>query len=71
VATQTLARAYDIGVFARDMADLGAQLDDHDRMARLRENVWNCRMDFTFDHHADGLVAFFRQVIAEHRPPSV
>jgi len=50
---------------------LRAQLDDHDRMARLRENVWNCRMDFTFDHHADGLVAFFRQVIAEHRPPSV
>ncbi|MEA2523462.1 MAG: hypothetical protein QOF73_689, partial [Thermomicrobiales bacterium] len=32
---------------------------------RLRESVWQQRDLFTFDHHADRLIAFFRRVIAE------
>lgn len=64
VATQNLARQHDIGIFIDDMADLRAQLRDEERMERLRANVWQTRAEFTFDHHADRLLAFFRQVLA-------
>ncbi len=67
VATQTIARQLDIGVFCRDMASLGAQLRNRERMTQLRNNVWRHRPLFTFDHHADDLVAFFRRVITERR----
>lgn len=63
VATQNLARRHDIGIFFRDMADLRAQLLHEEHMARLRANVWALRAQFTFDAHADRLVAFFREVI--------
>ncbi len=65
VASQTLARDLDIGLFFTDMAQLGEQLRDAPRLAQLREHVWRHRERFTFDHHADRLIAFFRQVIAE------
>lgn len=64
VATQSLVRELDIGVFARDMADLAAQLREGPRMDQLRERVWQQREQFCFDHHADRLVDFFRRVIA-------
>ena len=64
VATQTLARRLDVGLFYRDAADLATQLRDRARMAELRENVWRQRALFTFDAHVDGLVAFLREVIA-------
>ncbi len=37
-------------------------------MASLRERVWEQRLDFTFDAHADELVAFFRRVISSRCP---
>ncbi len=64
VATQELARELDIGLFVTDMARLGEELRDAARMAVLRRNAWRHRYRFTFDHHADHLVAFFREVIA-------
>jgi glycosyltransferase involved in cell wall biosynthesis len=64
VASDRLARALDIGVFCRDLRELGGQLRDAARMSALRANVWRQRETFTFDHHADRLVAFFREVIA-------
>ena len=66
VATQSLVRELDLGVFFTDMAHLAAQLRDHERMARLRASVWRRREQFTFDHHADRLVDFFRRVIDHH-----
>ncbi len=68
VATQTLVRDLDIGLFFSDMEELGVQLRDEERMARLRENVWRERGRFTFDHHADDLVAFFWRVVEQRRP---
>ena len=67
VASQSLARDLDIGVCFSDMDDLVAQLRDEGRMMNLRDNVWRQRDIFTFDHHADRLLAFFRQVIADGR----
>lgn len=65
VATQTLTRQLDIGIFCRDMSQLGAQLRDVERMKQLRSNVWKHRPRFTFDYYADDLIGFFRRVIAE------
>ncbi len=64
VATQSLARARDLGVTWRTAEDLAAQLRDARRMAELRDSVWRQRADFTFDAHVDDLVAFLRNVLA-------
>jgi hypothetical protein len=64
VATQTLVRDRDLGVFYREIGDLAEQLRNPERMRRLRDSVWGQRLDFTFDAHADDLVTFFRHVIA-------
>ncbi len=64
VATQTLARDLDIGVFFEEIADLGEQLRADRRMSELRANTRRHRPLFTFDHQADDLIAFFREVIA-------
>ncbi len=66
-ATQTLARERNLGLFFTDMAGLGAQLRNRPHMAALRESVWRQRDAFTFDAHADDLIAFFRQIIAAHK----
>ena len=42
---------------------------DRELLARLRQRSWDVRDQFTFDAHADALVAFFRSVIAL-RPPT-
>jgi hypothetical protein len=65
VATQALARSFDVGVFFRTMPELAAQLADQRRMAELRQNAWRHREQFTFDLHADRLLAFFRAVIED------
>jgi hypothetical protein len=65
VATQTLGRELDISVLGQDMCDVAAQLQDTARMQRLREQVWRQREQFTFDHHADHLIEFFRTVVAQ------
>lgn len=64
VATQTLARERDIGVFWRQADDLIAQLNDHGRMAALRDSIWCQRDNFTFDAHVDHLVDFLRRLAA-------
>jgi hypothetical protein len=63
VATQTIARDLDIGIFFTTMKQLREQLEDHAHINHLRENVWRKRKLFTFDYHADQLIEFFRQVI--------
>jgi len=65
VATQTLVRELDLGLFFDTHEDLAAQLRDTARMQQLRERVWAERARFTFDHHVPALLAFFRQVIAQ------
>ena len=67
VATQTIARDLDIGIFFTTMKQLREQLEDQTLSHRLRSNVWRRRKLFTFDYHADALVNFFRQVIQKKR----
>ena len=63
VATASLARRLQIGVTFSDFEHLRVHLADEQLLARLRENAWRQREQFSFDHHADRLVAFFRRVI--------
>jgi hypothetical protein len=63
VAIQTVGRELGVGLFHRDADELAAQLRDAGVMAELRSNVGRHRAAFTFDAHADRLVAFFRDVI--------
>jgi hypothetical protein len=67
VATQTLTRTLDIGLFFTTAQELRAQLEDEARIHCLRENTWAVREQFTFDFHADGLVEFLRKVICQAR----
>jgi len=67
VATQSLARRLGVGVFARDMADLGARLRDTAGVQAVREQVWRARDEFTFDHHADRLLEFLGAVARRPR----
>ncbi len=64
VATQTQSLERRLGVLWRDPQHLVAQLRDRELMDGLRQSVWSQRADFTFDAHVDGLVDFFRKVIA-------
>jgi glycosyltransferase involved in cell wall biosynthesis len=70
VATQTLAKRLGVGMFYDTVDELAQSLGDPQHMARLREQVWRQREQFCFDHHAPGLVDFFRRVIdgAERGP---
>jgi hypothetical protein len=70
VATQTLVRDRGLGLFFRDMEELGALLRDSDELGRIRARVWAQRDEFTFDRHADDLVAFFRRVLAARGRPA-
>ncbi len=62
VASQSLVRERNLGIFFTSFADIGPQLREEGRLIRLRETAWAQRDEFTFDRHADRLVAFFRDV---------
>ena len=63
VATQTLARAHQLGVFYRDAPGLAAALRSTHRMEQLRDSVWRQRDLFTYEAHADDFVAFLRDTV--------
>jgi hypothetical protein len=63
VAAERLTRSLDVGLFFADLDDLATQLHDASRLESLRANTWHHRHAFTFDAHADRLIAFFRTVI--------
>jgi hypothetical protein len=68
VATQSLVRDRGIGLFFRDIPDLAAQLRDRPRLEGIRRRVWAVRDEFTFDAHADDLVAVLRAAIGPDSP---
>jgi glycosyltransferase involved in cell wall biosynthesis len=70
VATQSITAKLDIGIFFNRFEDLGAILDNRERMSQLRKNVWDNRMEFTFDAHVEDLVGFFKKVIKNKKAVS-
>jgi glycosyltransferase involved in cell wall biosynthesis len=67
VATQALASEHGLGLAITALDELGPRLRDEAAMQRLREQVWRARPLFSFDHHADRLIDFFRRIIAARR----
>ncbi|MDX2154548.1 MAG: glycosyltransferase [Bryobacteraceae bacterium] len=63
VATERLAKGLGIGLSFRDAEELAEQLQDRVRLAEIAANVRRARQQFTFDHHAPRLVAFFRSCL--------
>ena len=61
-AVERVLRETGAGVLYRDLDDLAAQLRDATAMAERRARAWAVREQFTFDHHADGLVALLRAI---------
>lgn len=61
-ATQSLSREKKLGVFLQNIDDLHLYLSDETLMQELSTSVWEQRSFFTFDHHAEILVNYFRQV---------
>jgi hypothetical protein len=49
------------------MLDLAAKLHERCSMQAIRARVWAQRDAFTFDAHADRLLAFFRTVIENRK----
>ncbi len=63
VVMQSHIKELDIGIFMKNFASLGAQLQNRTRMQELRNNVKLHRKKFCFDDHVTSLIDFFRQVI--------
>jgi hypothetical protein len=63
VATQALAKRLGTGLFFDSVEQLAATLRQHAQVQAVRAEVWRVREQFSFDHHAPGLVEFFRAVI--------
>lgn len=67
VSIQSIVKKYDLGLFFNDMKELGQLIRNKDLMMQLRKNVWSKRDLFVFDHHVNGLVEYFREVISSHK----
>lgn len=67
VAMQSLVKNKNMGLFFNNMHELKQLLSDKSLMKNIRQNVWEQRSFFTFDHHADELVEFFRKVIQKSK----
>jgi glycosyltransferase involved in cell wall biosynthesis len=61
-AARRVAEETGAGVVYDDLDDLAAQLADAEGMARRREAAWAAREAFTFDAHADRLLALLERV---------
>ena len=63
VASQSIISKLGVGVFFDSFEDLGECLRNQVQMRQIRENCWNNRSHFSFEHHVHELVDFFRRVI--------
>ena len=67
VATQSLVRTHDLGIFFTSIENLAEQLHDTDKLHMLKSHLKTKRELFTFDYHVPDLVEFFKKVIKRKR----
>lgn len=67
VATQTLARRYDISIFFNTIDELAEKLQNKIILQHTADMVMKQRKQFCFDSHADDLIAYFRYIIASKK----
>ncbi|MDB5191324.1 MAG: glycosyl transferase [Segetibacter sp.] len=64
VAIQSVVKQLNLGLCFNAIDQLGEMLRDKKLMNEIRNSVWQQRHLFTFDHHVESLVEFFRNVIS-------
>ena len=62
---QEIARKYDIGIFYKDIENLGEVLYNKDVMKKLQQNMINSREEFTLDYYVNDLIKFFHGLIVK------
>ena len=70
VATQSVCKSLEIGIYFKNMEELGEIIADKLYMQHIRDNVWRQRMKFSFDYHVPELIAFFRKIIEKKKQHS-
>lgn len=63
VSMQNIAKKHNIGVFYKNMEDLGVTLCNRELMSTLQENMKASREKFTYDYYVNDLIDFFHKVI--------
>lgn len=63
VATQTICKKLGIGIYIKSIEELGTIFANKSYVQNVRDNVWQHRMEFSFDYHLPELISFFRKVI--------
>lgn len=63
VASKEMLETYGIGVLYDSITELAAQLNNKEEMNILRENVQECRMEFTMDFHMEKVISFFQSIV--------
>jgi hypothetical protein len=64
VATQLLIKNLGMGVLGAGIGDLPTRMRDKTALSVAQNKAWGQRMRFSFDHHAEELISFFRLVTA-------
>lgn len=67
VAMQSVIKDIDCGIFYKSTKDLIKQLHNEKRMKKIRKNVLDNRLKFTFDEHVPELLSFFKEIIKNKR----
>lgn len=65
VAMQEIVKKHDIGLFYKEIDQIGDLLYDQERLQALSNHLSVSRNLFTFDYHVSDLIHFFKQVIKE------
>lgn len=63
VSMQNIVKKYNIGIFYKDLENLGETLCDFELMKTLQKNMIACRDKFTYDYYINDLIDFFHTVI--------
>ncbi|MFB5945714.1 glycosyltransferase family 2 protein [Albibacterium profundi] len=66
VASQTLTKRLNMGIYFETFYELAAKLKDKRTMIKITQDVKNNKREFSFDFHADRLIDFFRLVIKKN-----
>lgn len=67
VAMQEIVKKFDIGIFYKDINNIGDLLYNKNHMQYLADNLNSSRIQFTFDYYLSGLMDFFCEIIKDKK----
>ncbi len=63
VAMQEVVETKGMALTFDNFKDVHKCFEDRERLARIRENTWSRRLEFSFDYYVDDLIRFFRSLV--------